>query len=149
MPPRVVVAGDPVAEPPGPPTPGSVMSFKIASCWKRPMLRPTVNVPMLALPNVMNTWRTSMLALPRAVLCEPAPPASCRFGLPPSLVLTPGYRPRVAAMSSPFCVVDTPKTNAAGRRPLLTDEEVELPSTEVQARPPLITAGVDSQLEWM
>ena len=72
---------------------------------------------------------------------------SCKFGLPPSFVLVPGYMPKVAATSMPFCVVETPNTNAAGRRPLLTDEAVELPSMDVQARPPAMGDGVDSQLE--
>ena len=74
-------------------------------------------------------------------------PPMAWFGSPPSLVLVPGYIPNVPVMSRPFCVVATPNTKAAGRRPLLTEEAVDWPSISVQARPPAIGDGFDWQLE--
>ena len=72
------------------------MSLRMASAANRPMLRPAMTVPIVLLPNVRKTWRMSNPAVPSAV-CNSG--AACRFGLPPSLVLMPGYRPKVKPMS--------------------------------------------------
>src|ERR1700730_15951606 len=120
------------------PTPSSVISFRMASAWKRPMLRPARTVPMSLLPNVRKTWRTSKPAVPSAVflVVDVLP----RFGLPPSLVLIPGYNPNVTPMSYPACVVAALMLSAAGSRPLLTDEDERCPSPEATHVSPPSTA---------
>src|SRR5882724_4075700 len=130
------------------PTPSNVMSFRMASAWKRPILRPARTVPMSLLPNVRKTWRTSRPAVPRAVflVADVLP----RFGLPPSLVLIPGYSPNVTPMSYPACVVAALMLRAAGSKPLLTDEEDRWPSpgaTQVSPPPMVLALSRDSQLE--
>src|SRR6478752_5842482 len=52
MPPSVVLEGAEVAAEPGAPTPGNVMSLRITSAPKRPIWRPSRNVPMSLLANV-------------------------------------------------------------------------------------------------
>src|SRR6185312_13963205 len=68
-------------------------------------------------------------AVPSAVWEPPA----CKFGLPPSLVLIPGYRPKVNPIFKPSCTVAPDTVSAAGSRPLLTDEELS-EDEDVQAK---------------
>ncbi len=60
-----------------------------------------------------------------------------RLGLPPSLVLMPGYSPNVTPMSYPPWVVAPLMLSAAGSKPLLTDEDDCSPSpAAIQVSPP-------------
>ena len=126
--PRVVLAGEPVAEAARAADARERHVVRITSCWNRPMLRPKSERTHVACCRRSGRPGECRGRRCRGPYCGTAPLASCRFGLPPSLVLCPDTGRRFAAMSMPFCVVETPNTKAAGRRPLLTDEAVELPS---------------------